>query len=390
MTWSGQTDARKKLYEVFMMKILTRKAFSKVRILALCLVFCALCLMPGHSRIAFAQETDAPVNVRSRVVEVDVLEVADDDVFIDGDIIYIDDFDVEVHIDEGEGEPDEGEDAPGDERRQFRRGERSGDAFPPDARRMMEDEGISPEALIENPELREEFSDRVDRSRRRERGEGSQPGGEPGAGERGRLRGGRAAGGGLERYTSIIVRNNLFLQLGSGGEEKRQSYALTAVISDTSDESSDKAIIEQQGGGASYYLSEGDTFADEIEVLEIEDKKVKLDKSGEEMTLTLGEGTGDRGGRGGGGRRRGGGSGGMRGPGGGERQNGDAPRGGGDFNPDNVPPFARRMLEERGISPEELRNNPELRQRLFREFRSGGGGMPQMRRMEGGRRGRGR
>jgi hypothetical protein len=228
----------------------------------------------------------------------------------------------------------------------------------------------------------------------RESGEGSEAGeGDRSArdsGDRKPERGGGAPRG-LEGYTSVIVKKNLFLQLGSGGEKRGPQYALTAVVMPSMpEESNSRAIIEQRGGGASYYVVEGDTFAGGIEVTEIEDDAVKLDNSGEEIRLSLGEGTSGGGGGGGrGGGRRGGG----RNPGGGSNEGRRSRGGGEDFDPGEIPPFARRMLEERGISIEELRNNPELRNRLRGEFearfRDGGGGGPQMLRAGGGR-GRGR
>lgn len=52
-----------------------------------------------------------------------------------------------------------------------------------------------------------------------------------------------------------------------------------------------RAIIEEIGGKESYYVSEGDIFADEIKVVDIDGQVVKLDRSGENMELRLGDGT---------------------------------------------------------------------------------------------------
>ncbi|MFC1712083.1 hypothetical protein ACFL6S_00375 [Candidatus Poribacteria bacterium] len=385
-----------------MMGIITKKASSRIQILALCLVFCALCLMSGHSRIVLAQDADINVNIiRSGEGRVEAVE-AEDDVYIDTDV-YIGGFDVEIYVEEEEIKPDEDEEASGDRQRRSQRGEQPGDPFPPEAREMMEEEGISEEDLMNDPELREKFSKRVEKRIRQKRGEDSQPG--EGSGERDKKKPEEgekdAPAEGLERYTSIIVKKNLFLQLGSGDEKRGPSYALTAVISDTSDRSNDKAIIEQQGGGSSYYLSQGDTFAGGIELVDIEDDKVKLDNSGEEMTLNLGEGAGGGDRRGGGGRGRGGG--GRRGAGGGNRPSGGGGEGnkgappnmggGGNFDASQLTPNIRRVLQERNISMEQLRNNPQLQQELRREFmrsRGGGDGAPQRRRLEGARRAGGR
>ena len=366
------------------MDIFTIRVLSRIQIFALFLISFALCFISGHSRIALAQEGRARPEVRS--------DRGDDIIIIDEDapevigvpeIIYIDDSlgkpDVEAKV--TELSQDAEEEAPRGKQMRSPEDEQSGDKFPPEVRKMMEEEGISPEELMGNPELREKFREKVEKRMKEERREDSQPGAEPGKENKEARKKAGSAKEGLELYTSAIVKKNLFRQLGSGDEKKGPSYALTAVISDdpgNSDEPSNKAIIERQGGGESYYVSEGDTFAGKIEVLDIEDEKVKLDDSGEEITLTLGAGAGGggggRGGRGGGGRQRGGG-----GPDGGENSNNNqrGQRGGGNFNADNIPPFARRMLEERGISIEQLRSDPGLQQELRREFqqraRNGGG-----------------
>jgi hypothetical protein len=89
----------------------------------------------------------------------------------------------------------------------------------------------------------------------------------------------------LRHYLDVVAGNNLFLPLGWAQEEKKTSYALSAAMSD-------RAIIEEIGGGESYYVSEGDTFADGIKVVDIDEQVVKLDRSGEYIELRLGEGTG--------------------------------------------------------------------------------------------------
>lgn len=212
------------------------------------------------------------------------------------------------------------------------------------------------------------------------------------------------SGDSREAYISAIVDNNLFRPLGSGNEEREIEYALTAVISESTEESIKKAIIVEKGGNKSYYVYEGDTFANEIAVEEIKMDVVTLAREGEPMELRLGEGTssGSRGGgRSGGrsGRRSGGGGGDNSGGGGGGPSNmaggpgGGGNRGGrGGFDMSRMPEAARRMLQNRGISMEQLRNNPALQQRLHGEFMrrsGGGGGRPQMMlRRGGGDRGR--
>jgi hypothetical protein len=269
---------------------------------------------------------------------------------------------------------------------------RQGGRLSPEARRMMreimEKENISAQELRGNPELGRELREKAERALS-ERGEDSQPGGGPAEAPQRRRRGSAErdlADEELRRYMDAVVENNLFLPLGSGGEERETSFALTAVISNTSDESDSKAIIEERGGSESYYVSEGDTFADEIEVVDIDEQIVKLDRSGKEEELKLGEGTESRGRRG----RRGGGRPGAEGerrPGG-EREGseGDSRPGGesDDFDPSRIPPRIRRMLEERDISIDELRRNPELREELRREFE--GSFRLEVRPLEGGRR----
>jgi len=196
------------------------------------------------------------------------------------------------------------------------------------------------------------------------------------------------AGDERQDYVSAIVDNNLFRPLGSGGERSKTQYALTAVISDSDGESNNKAIIEEKGGNKSYYVYEGDTFANEIAVETIDEDLVTLDREGEPIELRLGEGT-SSGSRGGGrsSRRSSGGGGGNRGssgrpsnmsagPGGVSSRGGSSRGGRSGFDPSRIPEDARRMLRERGISVEQLRNNPALQQRLRGEFmrRFGGGG----------------
>jgi hypothetical protein len=78
---------------------------------------------------------------------------------------------------------------------------------------------------------------------------------------------------------------------------------------------------------------------------------------------------------------RGGGGEGQRGSSGGKKgeSRNDKPAGasGGDnFNPDDIPPFVKQMLEQQGISIEDLKNNPDLREKVRQQFqqRFGGGG----------------
>lgn len=182
---------------------------------------------------------------------------------------------------------------------------------------------------------------------------------------------------GVNRYINVIVNKNLFMPLGWVKKEQKPSYVLTGVVSNAENINTSKAFIEQAGANKSYYVSPGDTVGD-AKVIEIDEWGAKLERSGEQIALKLGEGTrsGAMGGfRGEGQRQRGGGE--QRA--GGEsrrefRSEGSPPRSG--FDPNRLPPFVKQMLEERGISIEELQNNPELQQKLRQEFmqRFQGGG----------------
>jgi hypothetical protein len=275
-------------------------------------------------------------------------------------------------------------------------GQRPG-RLPPEARKVMreimEKENISPQELRGNPDLIRELRGKVE-SVLRERELGQRDMGTRGQGDippvpdgdsaegpqerRRRLAEGEPADKGLKRYMDAVVKNNLFLPLGSGGEEKKTSFALTAVVSG----SGSRAIIEERGGRRSYYVSEGDTFADEVEVEDIDEQMVKLDRSGEKMELKLGEGTQSNRRRGRRGGTRGQGDREIRGQGEEDRRPRDdsGRRGQDNFDASQIPPPIRRILEERGISIDELQRNPELREELRREFegrfRPGGGGRP--------------
>ena len=179
---------------------------------------------------------------------------------------------------------------------------------------------------------------------------------------------------GLQRYINVIVNKNLFMPLGFSRKEQKQSYVLTGVVSGESGKNDRKAIIEQASGQRSYYVSQGDTV-DDTKVTEINEWQVKMDRSGEQMTLKLGEGTHSgamQGSRGGGGEGQKGSSGGKKG-----ESRTDKPAGvsGGDnFNPDDIPPFVKQMLEQQGISIEDLKNNPDLREKIKQQFQQKFGG----------------
>jgi hypothetical protein len=317
-----------------------------------------------------------------------IIETDDDDVIIETrELIYIDDSDAEEEqaMDSDDPAPRERgfdqdrrnrEDGARQPRQREGGRQRPGGRLPPAVREMMEEENISPEDL-RDPDIRKKVFEKA-RRMRMEAEEGSPPD------EKQKKSENESEKKGLEGYMAVIDKKNLFLPLGSGGEQKKSAFALTAVLSG----SEDRAIIEEMGGGRSFYVAKGETFADEIEVVDIGEQVVKLDRSGEEEELRLGEGTSS--GRRGGGKssRRGG-----RSSGGGKPSKGGSDQGGGsDFDADKIPPFARRMLERHGISIEDLKNNPELQKKLRTEFekRFGGGGgdrRPQPVMIQGGRAG---
>jgi len=361
----------------------------------LCLVFCSFVASAQEVKVTAEKvriETDAVENGDSPVVQVrdgDVIIVEGDEVIgastgAEDEVIAIDDLNAE------ESDLDADRQDRGDGQRQIQRfqqddqlGQRPGERLTPEARRamreIMEKEDISPEELRRDPEVRRRLRERAELISG-ERENDLQPSAEVSQRRRRGPARGEPADERLKLYIDAVVKNNLFLPLGAGGEEEKTSFALTAVVSG----SDSKAIIEEIGREKSYYVSEGDTFADEVEVVEIDEQMVRLDARGENMELRLGEGTESKSRRG----RRGGERPGTKEeqrPGGEREGPGDnSDRGGqGDFDPDRIPPPIRRMLEERNISIDELQRNPELREELRREFeerfRNGG---PQVFRLE--------
>lgn len=378
----------------------------------LCVISCVLCLMLSYSQLASAQEAEV------RTTKVIVSESGEKRVIIatksdDGDEVIVGDviidlgdgetptihrgpdgeFDVEYNVELESFDPGDrernareklfGEEAPAEEKSS------SGDMDPAEIRKRML------ERRKRESEGQEEFAwPSEDISATEPEPEQQQFGGQREEEQRD-----APSGDSREAYISAIVDNNLFRPLGSGNEERKTEYALTAVISKSTEESIKKAIIVEKGSNKSYYVYEGDTFANEIAVEEIKMDVVTLDREGESIELKLGEGTsgGSRGGGRSGGRRSGGGGGNsgrssnMAGGSGG----GDNRSGGGGFDMNRLPENARRMMQEHGINMEQLRNNPELHNRLrgefMRRFSGGGDGRSQMmfRRGSGGG-GRGR
>ncbi len=368
---------------------------------SLCVISCVLCLTLSYSQLASAQEAEVKttnVIVSESGERRTIVTIASDDgeEVIVGDVIIVDlgdgetptihrgpdgEFDVEYNVELESFDPGDrernareklfGEEAPAEEKSS------SGDMDPAEIRKRML------ERRKRESEGQEEFAwPSEDISATEPEPEQQQFGGQREEEQRD-----APSGDSREAYISAIVDNNLFRPLGSGNEERKTEYALTAVISQSTEESTKKAIIVEKGGNKSYYVHEGDTFANEIAVEEIKMDVVTLDREGEPMELRLGEGTsgGSRGGGRSGGRRSGGGGGNSGGrpsnmaggSGGGGNRSG---RGGFDMN--RLPANARQMLQEHGISIEQLRNNPELQNRLrgefMRRFSGGGDGRSQM------------
>ena len=385
------------------MNFLLRKSSSSnhnsVGFMCLCLVSLLL-----YSAVALSQEAEVRIVVEKRksedysveagarvlVVEeesgdvsVEGVETEDGDVIIEAEeVIYIDNSDSEedetIDVDQiapEEREPDQDRQNRRDREGQSEQGDRTrrrqGRMFSPEVRKIMEEEGIKAQDM-RDPEVRKRVMEKAQLMRTGSEGD-SQPDEEPGEEKQKEFEEPKIEPPkkGLELYMGTIAKKNLFLPLGSGNEKRKSSFALTAVVSG----SKSKAIIEETGGGKSFYVSEGDTFADNIEVVDIEEQLVKLDRSGEEEEIRLGAGT-SSGRRGGGGRRGGRNTGGNAGSrsGGGNKKASGVQGGGESFDASQIPPFAQRILKERGISIDELRRNPELRNRLRREFEGRFGG----------------
>jgi predicted RNase H-like nuclease (RuvC/YqgF family) len=84
-------------------------------------------------------------------------------------------------------------------------------------------------------------------------------------------------------YYMIIARNNLFTPLGSVREAKRQEFALTGILGRT-------ALIQAMDESRSYYVAEGESFANGARVTRIGKDTVTIIHEGNEVNLKLGEG----------------------------------------------------------------------------------------------------
>jgi hypothetical protein len=86
-----------------------------------------------------------------------------------------------------------------------------------------------------------------------------------------------------ERYATI-VRNNLFMPLGSGGEVKREDFMLAGILGDS-------AFIQMMGSDRSFYVIEGQSFANGAKLIRIGKDSVTILHEGVEKELTLAGGT---------------------------------------------------------------------------------------------------
>jgi len=84
-------------------------------------------------------------------------------------------------------------------------------------------------------------------------------------------------------YYMIISRNNLFTPLGSVREAKRQEFAVTGILGST-------ALIQIIGESESYYVAEGESFANGTRVTNIGKNTVTIIHEGNKVNLKLGEG----------------------------------------------------------------------------------------------------
>ena len=72
---------------------------------------------------------------------------------------------------------------------------------------------------------------------------------------------------GMERYRAII-QNNLFMPLGSGGEAKREEFALIGTMGRS-------AIIQMEGSDKSFYVAEGQSFGNGATVVTVRNCETK-------------------------------------------------------------------------------------------------------------------
>jgi hypothetical protein len=88
---------------------------------------------------------------------------------------------------------------------------------------------------------------------------------------------------GIERYRAII-QNNLFMPLGSGGEAKREEFALIGTMGKS-------AIIQMVGSDKSLYVAEGQSFGNDAKLVRVGENSVTIIHEGNKKELELASGT---------------------------------------------------------------------------------------------------
>jgi len=87
---------------------------------------------------------------------------------------------------------------------------------------------------------------------------------------------------GMERYRAII-QNNLFMPLGSGGEAKREEFALIGTMGRS-------AIIQMVGSDKSLYVAEGQSFGNDAKLVRVGGNSVTIIHEGNRKELELASG----------------------------------------------------------------------------------------------------
>ena len=84
---------------------------------------------------------------------------------------------------------------------------------------------------------------------------------------------------GVERYRAII-RNNLFMPLGSGGEVKRKEFILAGILGNS-------AFIQMEGSDKSFYVAEGQSFGNDVKLVQVGNNSVTIIHEGNKKELKL-------------------------------------------------------------------------------------------------------
>jgi hypothetical protein len=87
---------------------------------------------------------------------------------------------------------------------------------------------------------------------------------------------------GIERYRAII-QNNLFMPLGSGGEAKREEFALIGTMGKS-------AIIQMVGSGRSFFVSEEQSFGNDAKLVRVGEDSAIIIHEGNRKELKLASG----------------------------------------------------------------------------------------------------